>query len=77
MSIKGKHNVKSLGEKCQALKDSGSSLSNEEVAKKYGAPKNTTSAWTKSKPLYFAALEQSASKRKKLRDSDYKRSRIV
>lgn len=74
MSVKWKLNAKSLGQKWQALKDLESSLNNKEVAKKYGLPKKTISAWTKSKTSYFATLEQSSSKREKLRDSDCERS---
>lgn len=37
MLVKWKLNIKSLGKKCQALKDFDSALSNQEVAKKYGA----------------------------------------
>ena len=63
-SVKQKLSVKSLGEKCQALRDLEKSLSNKDVAEKYGVPN------TKSK--YFAALEQSSNTRKKLRSNDYK-----
>ena len=42
-------------------------LSNKEVTKK------TISTLTKNKKSYFAALEQSSTKRKKLRDSDHER----
>ena len=73
MLVKRKLNIKSLGDKYQTLKDLESGLSNKEVAKKYGVPENTISTWTKNKTSYFAALEQSSSKRKKLRDSDYER----
>ena len=63
-SVKQKLSVKSLGEKCQALRDLEKSLSNKDVAEKYGVPN------VKSK--YFAALEQSSNTRKKLRSNDYK-----
>ena len=39
MSVKRKRNVKSLGEKCQALKGLEGGLSNKEIAKKYGVCK--------------------------------------
>ena len=55
------------------MKDLERGLSNKGVAKKiYDVPKNTISTWTKNKTSYFDAQEQSSSKRKKLRDSDYK-----
>lgn len=43
MSVKRMFMIKSLGEKCQALKDIKSGLSIKEVDKKYGVPKNTIS----------------------------------
>ena len=43
MSAKRKPNVKYLNEKCKALRDLESSLSNKVVAAKYGVPKNTVS----------------------------------
>ena len=39
MSVKRKLNTKSLGEKCNALKDLENGMSNKEVAEKYGVPK--------------------------------------
>ena len=45
MLIKRKLEVKSLGEKCQALKDLESGLSNKKVAKKYGVTKNKILTW--------------------------------
>ena len=71
MPVKRKVIAKSLVKKCQALKDLESGLSNKKVAEKHGGPKNTISTWTTNKALYFPALEQS-SKRKKLRDNNYK-----
>ena len=47
--------------------------SNKEVAKKYSEPKNIISKWSKNNTSHLTALEQSSSKRKKLKDSDYKR----
>ena len=41
MSVKRKLNTKSLGKKCNALKDLESGMSNKKVAEKYGVPKNT------------------------------------
>lgn len=58
MSVKRIFKVKSLGEKCQALKDIKSGISIKEVGKIYGVPKNTISTSSKNKTSYFAALEQ-------------------
>ena len=73
MSVKRKLNVKNLDQKCNALKDLESGLSNKEVAAKYGVPKNTVSTWVKNKAKFFTALEQCSNERKKLRKSNYKR----
>ena len=43
------------------------------TAEKYGVPRNTIWTWVKNKSKYFAALEQSSNKWKKLRSSDYER----
>ena len=75
-SVKRKLSVKSLDEKCQALRDLEKSLSNKDVAEKYGVPRNTILTWKyhfNTKSEYFAALEQSSNKRKKPRSNDYKR----
>lgn len=45
MLIKRKLEVKSLGEKCQDLKDLESGLSSKKVAKKYGVTKNKILTW--------------------------------
>ena len=37
-SVKQKLNIKSLGEKCEALRDLEKGLSNKDVAEKYGVP---------------------------------------
>ena len=39
-------------------------LLNNDVAEKYGVPKNTISTWIKNKLKYFAALEQPSNERK-------------
>ena len=65
-SVKRQLSVKSLGEKCQAMRELEKGLANKDVAEKYGVPKNTISTWIKSKSKYFAAPEQSSNKRKKL-----------
>ena len=57
-SVKRKLTVKSLGEKCQALRDLEKDLSNRDAAERYGVPRNTISTWVKNKSKYFAALEQ-------------------
>ena len=63
-SVKPKLSIKSLGEKCQILRELEKGLSNKDVAEKYGVLRNTISAWVKNKSKYFAALE-SSNKRKK------------
>ena len=63
-SVKRQLSVKSLGEKCQALRQPEKRLSNKDVAEKYGVPKNTISTWIKNQSRYFAALEQSKKKTK-------------
>ena len=75
MSVKRKLNTKSLGEKCDALKDLESGMSNKEVAEKYDVPKNTISTWlkNKNKNKYRAASDKSSNTRKKFRESDYER----
>ena len=72
-SVKRQLSIKDLGEKSQALRELEKDLSNKDVAEKYGVSKNTISMWSKKKSKYFAALEQSSNKRKKLKYSDYER----
>ena len=48
-SVKRQLSVKSLGEKCQTLKELEKGLSNKDVAEKYGVPKNSISTWIKNK----------------------------
>ena len=55
------------------MRDLESGLSNKKVAAKYGLPKNTVFTWVKHKSKIFTTLEQCSNKRKKLRESDYKR----
>ena len=64
-SVKRKLSVKSLGEKCQTLRDLEKGLSNKDVAEKYVLPRNTILTWVKSKSKHFAALKKSSNKRKK------------
>ena len=54
MPPKRKLVVKTLAEKCKALKDLEKGMSSKEVAEKYGVPKNTLSTWLKQgKALHF------------------------
>ena len=71
MAVKRKLAVKTLAEKYQALRDLENSISNKNVAEKYGVPKNTVSTWLKNKEKLFTALEKSLNKRKKVRESNY------
>ena len=41
MAVKRKLAVKTLAEKCQALRDLKNGISNKNVAEKHGVPKNT------------------------------------
>ena len=72
-SVKRQLSIKDLGEKSQALRELEKDLSNKDVAEKYDVSKNTISMWSTKKSKYFAALEQSSNKRKKLKYSDYER----
>ena len=65
MAVKRKLAVKTLAEKCQALRDLENGISSKNVAEKYGVPKNTVSTWLKNKEKFFTALEKSSNKRKK------------
>ena len=71
MAIKRKLAVKTLAEKCQALRDLENGISNKNVAEKYGEPKSTVSTWLKNKEKLFTALEKSSIKRKNFRKSNY------
>ena len=72
--LKRKRPVKTLNEKCKALKDIEKSLSNKDASKKYGVPPNTISTWIKNKEKYFKALEDNcSSKKQKLRESDFEK----
>ncbi|XP_065674039.1 tigger transposable element-derived protein 4-like [Hydra vulgaris] len=72
--VKRKLTNKSIIEKCKALKDLETGMSNKEVAKKYGVPKNTLSTWIKNKTKLLTSLEKNGtkSKRKKLRSGYFK-----
>ena len=41
MAVKREFAVKTLDEKCQALRDLENDIFNENIAKKYGVPKST------------------------------------
>ena len=71
MAVKRKLAVKTLAEKCQALRDLENGISHKNVAEKYGVLKNTVSTWLKDKEKLFTALEKSLNKRKKVRESNY------
>ena len=71
MAVKRKLAVKTLAEKCQALRDLENGISNKNVTEKYGVPKNTVSTWLKNKEKRFTALEKFSNKRKKVRESNY------
>ena len=71
MAVKRKLAVKTLAEKCQALRDLENGISNKNVAENYGVPKNTVSTWLKNKERLFTALERSSNKRKKVMESNY------
>ena len=62
MLVRRKLTVKTLGQNCQALKDSESGSSNIDAAKKYGVQKIPFERGVKNK-AYFAALELSPNKR--------------
>ena len=57
MMSKRKLTVKTLNEKCRALKDIEKGLSNKDASLKYGVPPNTISTWIKNKEEYLKALE--------------------
>ena len=71
MAVKRKLAVKTLAEKCQALRDLENGISNKNVAEKYWVLKNTFSTRLKNKEKLFTALEKSSNKRKKVRESNY------
>ena len=66
--------LKTLNEKCKALKDIEKGLSNKDASKKYGVSPKTISTWIKNKEKYFKALEDNCSSKKwKLRESDFEK----
>ena len=68
--VKRKLAVKTLAEKCQALRDLENAISNKNVAGKYGVPKNTVSTWLKNKEKLFTAFEKILEQSKKVRESN-------
>ena len=74
MMSKRKLTVKTLNEKCRALKDIEKGLSNKDAALKYGVPANTISTWIKNKEKYLKVLENNcSSKKQKLSESNFEK----
>ena len=74
MMSKRKLTVKTLNEKCRALKDNEKGLSNKDASPKYGVRPNTISTWIKNKEKYLKALENNcSSKNQKLRESSFEK----
>ena len=71
MAVKRKFAVKTLAEKCQALRDLQNGISNKNVEEKYGELKNTVSTWLQNKEKLITKLEKSLTKRKKAKESNY------
>ena len=70
--LKRKLSVKTLNEKCKAIKDIEKGLFNKDASKKYGVPPNTISTWIKNKEKYFKVLgDNCSSKKRKLREIDF------
>ena len=55
MAVKRKLTVKTLAEKCQALRDLENGISNKNDAEKYGVTKNTVSTWLRNEEKLFTA----------------------
>ena len=72
--LKRKLSVKTLSEKCKALKDIEKCLSNKDASKKYGVPPSAISTWVKNREKYFKTLEDNcSSKKRKLREIDFEK----
>ena len=71
MAVKRKLAVKTLAEKCQALRGLENGISNKNVAEKYEVTEDTVSTWLENKEKLFTALEKSSNKRQKVRESNY------
>ena len=67
--------VKTLNEKCKALKEIEKGLLNKDASIKYGVSPKTISTWVKNKKKYFKALEDNCSskKKKKLKNSNFEK----
>ena len=69
MAVKRKLAVKTLAEKCQALRDLNngiSSNSSKNVAEKYRVSKNTVSTWLKNKENFLLRWKNLRTNAKKL-----------
>ena len=71
MAVKRKLAVKTLAEKCQAMRDLENGISNKNVAEKYGVPKNTVQPGLKTKKNFLLCWKKSSNKRKKVTESNY------
>ena len=72
--MKRKLSVKTLNEKCKAIKNIEKGLFNKDTSKKYGVPPNTISTCIKNKEKCFEALEDNcSSKKRKVGQSDFKK----
>ena len=58
MPIKRRLNNNPIGVRCKALKDLEKGMANNDVAAKYGVPKNTLSTWVKNKHKLITSLEK-------------------
>ena len=74
MMSKRKLSVKTLNEKCRALKDIKKELSKKDASLKYGVPPNTISTWIKNEEKFLKALDNNcSSKKQKLRESNFEK----
>ena len=71
--VKRRLNNKPISVKCKALKDLEKGMTNNDVAAKYGVPKNTLSTWVKNKHKLTTSLEKKgmSSSRKTTRCGSY------
>ena len=72
-TTKRKLSVKAVLEKCNPLRYMEKGISNNEVAIKYGVPKNKKSKGVKNREKYFKAKESASSKKRKLREKDFEK----
>ena len=66
---KQKCTTKSIKEKASVLNDLKKSMSNKEVAKKFGVPKSMLSTWVKNKEKILKAHEVGDTKQQKTENS--------